>query len=323
MMPLPRFEVARPRDLETASRLLAEGAAAIVAGGTDLLVQLKHRRHAPRRLVTLDGIDALRGIHRDGDWLVVGAAERLAAIASSPLVRAMAPALAEAAGAVAHPQIRNVGTLGGNLCLDVRCRWVNRPATWREALGGCLKSEGDRCHVVEKGRRCVAALSADTIPALTALGAEARVFGQGAVRHRPVADLRTGDGVRPVDLAPGEIVTEVRVPIVAGRRSAYLKWAVRKAVDFPLVSAGLVIDLDDGHRIRDVAVVAGVLGPKPKVVAGLDRMRGRILDGAVAAEIAERTIDQCRPLPNVLYDPAYRRRLLGVLVRRQLQTWAS
>ncbi|RME25029.1 MAG: 4-hydroxybenzoyl-CoA reductase subunit beta, partial [Deltaproteobacteria bacterium] len=254
--------------------------------------------------------------------LRIGAGERLATVAADPRVRRVATALAEAAGAVAHPQARNMGTLGGNICLDVRCRYVNRTPLWRGALGGCLKAEGDRCHVVPGGRLCVAALSGDTVAPLVALGAEAEIASPAGRRRVPVAALRNKDGRQPLTLAADDIVVAVHLPAPApDQRSAYCKWALRNAVDFPLVSLAVVARLDDHGILSGLRIAAGALGPRPKRIDGFDDLDGRPLTRALAAEIADRAVRRIKPLPNVLHDPAHRRRIAGVILRRRLEAW--
>ncbi|RMG94213.1 MAG: hypothetical protein D6705_16740, partial [Deltaproteobacteria bacterium] len=172
MLRLPTFEVTQPSDLGEALEHLAVEGARPLGGGTDLLPNLKHRLGVPARLVSLARLDELRGIREEDGCVVIGAGTTLAEVADDPRVRAHAPALAAAAGRVASPLIRNMATLGGNVNLDTRCRYVNQTAFWRSAIGGCLKSEGQVCHVVPKGRNCVAAMSSDCVPVLVALGGE-------------------------------------------------------------------------------------------------------------------------------------------------------
>ncbi|MDF1563298.1 MAG: FAD binding domain-containing protein [Deltaproteobacteria bacterium] len=327
MMGLPPFALARPTELAAAIELLRAGGprARLLAGGTDLLVNLKHRLHEVDTLISLEGLAELRGLREEADGtLVLGANLKLVEVAADPRIRLRATALAEAAGEVAHPQARQMGTLGGNVCLDVRCRWVNRSPAWRASLGGCLKSEGEVCHVVPKGKNCVAALSGDTLPALAALRAEAVIAGPAGERRVPVEDLRGKDGREPLTLGPGEILVSLRIPPAAPlRRSAYQKWAVRGAVDFPLVGVGLSAEVREGATLHDIRIAVGVLGPRPKIVTGLQAYEGERADAALGRAIAERVCRQCTPLPNVLSDPDYRRRLLGVLVQRQIAAWGE
>jgi 4-hydroxybenzoyl-CoA reductase subunit beta len=327
MMPLPAFELARPRSLDEALSLLHDAGAdaRVLAGGTDLLVHLKQGITRPRLLVSVRALQELRGIHLDRDGaLCIGGGEALELVARSDLVRAHAPALAEACARVAHPQARAMGTLAGNLCLDVRCRYVDRSAPWRAALGGCIKTGAARCHVVPEGRRCVAALSGDTIAPLVALDADVELAGTRGWRRVPVATLRSADGCTPTTLLPGELVVRVRVPAgPLGRRSAYRKWAARRAIDFPLVSVALVCEPDDRGGIARLRIAVGALAARPRVISGLDQYRGQRLGASLARAVAADVFRQCVPLPNILYDPEHRRHVLAVLVRRELEAFAA
>ncbi|MFT4625571.1 MAG: 4-hydroxybenzoyl-CoA reductase beta subunit [Myxococcota bacterium] len=327
MMPLPRFEVERPSTAAEAVVLLTEAGdeGRILAGGTDLLVNLKHGLHPPRLLVSLGGIRALRGVCIDDDGaVVVGSGETLASLAINPTVLTHAPSLAHAASRVAGPQLRRMGTLGGNLCLDVRCQYINRTEAWRDSCNGCIKSGTDVCHVVPGGRRCVAALSGDTVAPLVSLGADVLVEGPQGRRTLDVASLRTTDGAAPLALEPGELVVAVRIPATSRRRlSSYAKWAVRGAVDFPLVGTAVACELDDDGRIADLKVVISVLGPKPKSIRKLDGFIGDRLTAETASAVGALAAKQSKPLPNVLYETSYRQRLIGVLVRRQLEAMAA
>ncbi len=275
----------------------------------------------------ITGLEALRGLSKTPEGgLRLGAGETLHTLASSVAIRELAPALAEACGRVAHPQVRNMGTLGGNVCLDTRCRWVNRSYSWRSALGGCLKAEGSQCWVVERGKRCVAAASGDSLAPLVALGAQVEIAGPAGPRVIDVLDLRHKDGAAPLTLARGELVQTIHLPpphqATSRRRSAYLRWARRRSIDFPLISVGLVLDEDERDAIASLEVVVTVLGPRPRRIKGLERFCGERLSPAVAAAVAEATNRQCTPLENVPFDAVWRRRALGVMVRRQLEGWA-
>ncbi|MBX3270483.1 MAG: FAD binding domain-containing protein [Sandaracinaceae bacterium] len=322
MLRMPRFALESPETLDDAVALAARGAR-LVAGGTDLLPNLKHHLERPERLVSLHRLAALRAIALDGDTLRVGCGATLTEIAADPRVRADFPSLAEAAGAVAGPQIRNRATLGGNLHLDTRCRYVNQTELWRSAIGGCLKSEGTVCHVVPKGQNCVAALSSDTVPVLIALDATLVLAGPSGRREVELAKYFTADGLAHTLRQPGEIATEVRVPRPRGPRAcAYVKWRPRASIDFPLVSVALRFDLDDERRVTLARVVAGVLGSKPREVEVPATVAGKRL-GEVAALVADAAYAKCKPLANVPYDPAYRRHLVRVLTRRAIERLAT
>ena len=189
MLTLPVFTWSRPKTVDEAMRVLAEnpGECLIVAGGTDAVPNLKHRLHEPKRLVHLGAVEELRGIRVTAEGLEVGALATLAELAAHPYVREHYAGVADAAANVASPQIRNMGTVGGNLCLDTRCTYYNQTFFWREALGFCLKKDGTRCHVVPQGKRCVAAHSSDVAPVWIALGAQVEIAtpaADGAVTRR-------------------------------------------------------------------------------------------------------------------------------------------
>src|SRR5690606_31561262 len=238
MLRLHSYAYERPESLEEALRIIAAnpGSAMPIAGGTDLMPNMKHQLFTPKRLVALRQIPELHGIHVENNELVIGAAETLTTLSRHPLVRKHAPSLARAAGLVAGPQLRNMGTIGGNLCLDTRCTYYNQTEFWRGALGFCLKKDGDVCHVTKVGKKCVAAHSADTPPVLMTLGALAIVEGPGGRREIPVSDFFVADGIVNTVRAREEIVREIRIPLhVSGRRQAYEKLRQRHAIDFPLL----------------------------------------------------------------------------------------
>ena len=324
MLRLPLFQVAAPDTLAGVVDALQAPGARLIAGGTDLLPNLKHHLDAPALLVSLQRVRELRGITRDeaAGALRIGAGVTLRELAEHPDVQLAFPSLAKSAGLVAAPTIRGMGTIGGNINLDTRCRYVNQTELWRQGIGGgCLKSEGDVCHVVPKGRNCVAAMSSDNVPVLISLGATIHLLGPDGPRDLPLADYFHADGVRHTHARPGELTTAVSVPLPrAPRRVDYIKWAVRQSIDFPLVSVALRFDLDadaPDAAITLARVVVGVLGAKPREVAKLDAVVGRRLsDPGVADDVADATHAQCKPLPNVPYDPAYRRAMLRVLTRR-------
>ncbi|MBZ0235113.1 MAG: FAD binding domain-containing protein, partial [Deltaproteobacteria bacterium] len=261
MLPLPPFEWLAPRSLVAALEALGEAPheTMLVAGGTDLVPNLKRGLHQPRRVLGLGRVDELARIDEDHDGgLRLGAGLTLERLASAPRVMERYPALAAAAAAAASPQLRRMGTLGGNLCLDTRCAYYDQSAFWRDALGHCLKTSGDTCHVVAGGRRCVAALAADTPAPLVAYGAEVELRSRRGARRIPLLELYGADGARHLTREPDEILTAVILPAPAPElRAAYVKLRARQAIDFPLLSVAAAVSEDD------VRVVIAALGPRP------------------------------------------------------------
>lgn len=331
MLRLPKFEVRTPTTLDEAVALLAEfGAdARVIAGGTDLLPNLKHELLSPRVLVSLARIDALHGIGDAGaGWLRIGATTSLADVAASERVRAHAPALAQAAGLVAGPQLRTMGTLGGNVLLDTRCQWYNQTYFWRQALGFCLKKDGTKCHVVEGGSKCVAAASNDTAPALMTLRAELLFVGPGGRRVVPIDDLWLADGAANKKCGADEVLVEVRLPpTAAGHRGAYGKLRDRASIDFPLLGVAVRLELDAKSVVTDADVVLTALQARPvRVKRASELLRGARTDGAefepAARAVAEQAQRQAHPMPNVPGDADWRRAMVPVYVRRTLEAAA-
>lgn len=322
MLRLPAFDAVAPASLDEAVALLSRPGARVIAGGTDILPNLKHRLDQPALLVSLGRIEALRRIEEDGDVLRIGAGATLSAVAEHELVRRHAPSLSQAAGLVASPLIRNSATLGGNVNLDTRCRYVNQTHFWRSAIGGCLKSEGDVCHVVPKGRSCVAAMSSDCVPVLLSLGASLRQIGPEGERTVAAADYYNSDGTAHTNARPGEITAEILVPIAARpTRAAYAKWTVRKSIDFPLVSVAMHFGLerdDVSAPITEAAVCVGVLAARPKLLNAAALVGRPLSAPETAAALGDLVFKQSKPLPNVPYEPEYRRKVLPVHARRAL-----
>jgi len=326
MLTLPRFEIVRARDVAGALDQLAKSPreTLVIAGGTDAVPNLKHRLHDQPRLLLIAGLGDLRFIRESADGVELGPLVTLAEIAAHPLLQRQYPSLVRAASLVASPQIRNMGTLGGNLCLDTRCTYYNQTYFWREALGFCLKKSGTICHVVPQGKRCVAAHSSDVAPALISLGASVEISSGGGRRIVALDDFFVGDGVHNNVLVPGELITRVIVPREwAGAAAAYLKLRPRAAIDFPMLSVAFAARLAGG-RCESARLVIGALGAKPRAVGGAAELaRGRALDDELGVTLAAAASKQCHPLINVAYDPDYRQAMVPVLVRRAVRAAAG
>jgi len=333
MLRLHEYRYHRPGRLAEALELLhGRDGAMPIAGGTDLVPNMKHRLFTPHHLVGLKGVEEMRGIRlldaegrpaadeRGAAQLAIGATETLATVARDPLVRRFFPSLAAAAGQVAGPQIRNQGTLGGNLCLDTRCTYYNQSLFWRQALGFCLKKDGDVCHVTRVGKKCVAAHSADTAPALITLGASVDLAGADGERSVGVDEFFVADGVWNTVRRPDQLLVRVRIPLPApGLRTAYRKLRQRNSIDFPLLSIALAADLADDGTVNAMSLVVSALGSRPRVVSGLDRVaQGKPLADVTDA-VARQAHKQCHPLENIIVSPEWRRAMVPVYVRRALR----
>jgi 4-hydroxybenzoyl-CoA reductase subunit beta len=292
-----------------------------VAGGTDLIPNMKHRLFEPTHLIALKSVTELSGIREENGDLRIGSAETLAEVAGHPEVQKLFPALADAAGHVAGPQLRNAGTIGGNLCLDTRCTYYNQTSFWRGALGYCLKKDGTVCHVTNVGKKCVAAHSADTPPVLMTLGAMVTLAGPDGERRLPIEEFFITDGIYNTRRTPAEIVTEIRIPVgAASRRQAYAKLRQRKSIDFPLLTVAVSADIEGNGTVQSINGVVTALGARPRALSGWDDLAvGGTLDADMIDELAERAHEQCHPLENLIVDADWRRAMVPVYVRRVLE----
>src|SRR5438132_12435670 len=315
MMTLPDLTVLRPASVaEAVEALRANPGARVLAGGTDIVPNLKYGMYDTQHLVALRGLSKeLRYVREEDDFVKLGA---LCSIDQLSREASMLPALADACAQIAGPQLRRMGTLGGNLCLDTRCVYINQTYFWRSALGFCLKKDGTLCHVVAGGQRCVAAASNDTAPVLLALGASVRTVSPRGERVLPLEEFYLADGVHNTVLAPDELLVEVRVPAAAATlRQAFHKLRTRAAIDFPALNLAVALRTEEG-TLRSVRLCVGALAARPALAKGLDALVGKPADQWLAVELGRRAHKQCKPLTNIGVDPDWRRDVLPVLVRR-------
>jgi 4-hydroxybenzoyl-CoA reductase subunit beta len=318
VLTLPALDVHRPQSVGEALRVLAEHPGArILAGGTDLVPNLKYGMYQTGHLVALRGLSGeLRYVSSTPEEIRLGALCTIDGLSRDGIVTRELPALAEACAQIAGPQLRRMGTLGGNLCLDTRCVYVNQTYFWRSALGFCLKKDGTVCHVVEGGRRCVAAASNDTAPVLLALSASVRLVSPRGERILRLEEFYLPDGVHNTVLAPDELLLEVRVPRAAARwKQAFHKLRTRAAVDFPAMNLAVALDLD-GEIVRGARLCVSALAARPALIKGLDDLAGRRADRSFAEDLGRRARKQCSPLTNISVDPSWRREILPILVKR-------
>ena len=310
MVPLPPFPLLPPATLEEAARLAAEPHARLIAGGTGLLPSLRQAIGAPRTLVSLEALEELRTIEAfQGGWRI-GASVRLQELVDRPEIP---PALREAARSVGAPGHRAAGTLGGNLCLDTPCIYYNQSEHWRRSNGYCLKLGGDTCHVAPQGRKCRAAYCGDLAPALLVL--EARV--ETTAGNTPLEDLYRDDGASHLALAPGEIVSAVRLPAPQGR-SGYAKARARGALDYPLAGVAIALALREGRVARLRVALTGT-NSRPFLLAGTEVFVGARPDEATAAALVKLVQKQAAPMRTTVGAADYRRQAAAILARRLLE----
>ncbi len=317
-MSLPEFQYLRPRSIDEAIEMLGKHAPSvqILAGGTDLLPSLKQQLFAPRHLVDLGGVRELRAILPAGGGLQIGAMTTLTSLERSREVAQRYPVLHEAVKTVASPVLRNMGTVGGNICLDTRCLWYNQSLAWRKSCGFCIKRDGDLCHVAPGGSKCWAAFSADTPPALLCLEAEIEIASPRGVRRMPLAEFYNNDGVDRMKLAKDELLTRVILPArTAGWRGAYRKLRVRGSIDYPL--AGVAVALQRNGTVSEARIAITGVNPAPLLVRA-DSLTGRELSDELAAQVADVAAKAAKPLTTSALTPEYRREMVRVFTRRAL-----
>jgi 4-hydroxybenzoyl-CoA reductase subunit beta len=320
---MPPFEVHSPTSAAQAATLYERlDEAMYIAGGTDLLVNLKHGLHRPSHLISLSGIAELKEISQEPDGtLRIGAGNSLHRVANNPLVVEGAPGLARAASVVAGPQHRRMGTIGGNVMLDTRCLFYNQSASWRNAIGYCLKRDGDWCHVIGSAKACVAAQSSDTVPMLIALGAQLVVHAQEGPQILELESLFTKDGrlERVHAVKPGALVTEIRIPPrAAGHRSTYRKVRQRDSIDYPMLGVAVSAAFD-GSALTHLSIVLGAMLPRPRRLGKLDGFLGAPLTDQAIEQIAERAYKAARPVANIAAAPEWRREMARVELDQALR----
>lgn len=335
MMRLPKFEYRAARTVDEALAWLGEYAPALdkdpeartmlLAGGTDVLPNMKHKVFMPKVVVGLRGVAALRGIsERPDGGLRIGAGVRLSEVAASPLVRSRYPALAQAAESVSTPQLRQMGTIGGNLCLDTRCNYYNQSEFWRRAREFCLKKGSEICRVAPNGTGCYAVSSCDTAPALIAFGATARVAARDGAREVPVAALYADDGIHPVHLREGEVLTDIILPPLEGDwRSTYEKYRVRGAFDFPIASVAAAARFDGAVCVEARLTLQGVATAPLELPEADALLAGQSWTPDLIEAAADIALRAAHPMDNTSGTIALRKRAIRAYTRNALVALAG
>ena len=326
MIRLPAFDYIAPRSVEDAVRHLADRApdAMLVAGGTDLFPNMKRGQFEPKTLIGLRGIRELAGVSGDaGAGLTIGAATTLSAVAAHPDVARRYPALATAAGLVSSPQLRNAGTLGGNVCVDTRCNYYNQSYAWRKAIGFCMKKDGDICLVAPGSPRCWAVSSSDTAPVLWSLGAQVRLASASGERTAPIAALYRDDGIEYLAKRRDEILTEIMLPAADGWRSEYLKLRRRGSFDFPVLGVAVAARME-GEVVREARIVLGAVASLPReATTAAQALVGQRLTDEIITRAADLAAGPSKPLDNTDFTHPYRKKMTRVFVARALRRIAG
>ncbi len=320
MLRLPPFEYLIPGSVDEAVQLLLAhpGEAMLVAGGTDLFPNMKRRQFEPKFLVGLGGLGELRGI-RNGSGYIIGAGTTLTQLAADTRVQRDYPALATAAGLVSSPQLRNAGTIGGNLCLDTRCNYYDQTYFWRKSIGFCMKKDGDICLVAPGGHRCWAISSTDCAPVAVALDVHVRLVGPQGTREIPAAALYRDDGMNYMTKAADEILTALILPPADGTKSIYLKLRRRGSIDFPLLGVACALRFAPNGLVEHARIVLGAIASHPvEAVAAAKILIGNKLEPGVIAAAAEAAYKPSKPMDNADASYAWRKKMVRVYVERAL-----
>lgn len=317
MMRLPLFEFRAPRSIEEGVRILdGEGSNAMpLAGGTDLLPNMKRRQQVPRTVMSLRCIEDLTRVQLEHSGVRLGACVTLADISVDSRFRNGLTALVQAASLVATPPIRNMATLGGNLCLDTRCNYYDQNYEWRKAINFCLKKDGNTCWVAPGSPKCMAVSSTDTAPALIALGARTCLVSLGKEREVPLAELYNNDGLDYIRRRPNELLTEVLLDSLHGWKSTYWKLRRRGAFDFPVLSVAAAARISADGVVEEARIVIGSASSRPLIAAeSAKSLLGRRLGADSIAEAAALAARIAKPLDNTDFDMSWRKKVSGEFV---------
>ncbi len=323
MLRLPPFEYLAPHTVDEAVQMLAARApeAMYVAGGTDLFPNMKRRQLEPKYLIGLNGLRELRGI-TNGNGLAIRAGTTLTQVSNDAQVQANYPALATAAGLVSTPQLRAMGTLGGNLCLDTRCNYYDQTYWWRKSIAFCMKKDGELCWVAPGSPRCWAVSSTDCAPVVLALDGKVRLVGPQGARMIPARALYRDDGMNYLAKAPDEILTDIILPPSEGVQSVYLKLRRRGSFDFPILGVAAALRFAPNGEVEDAHLVLGGVASHPlECVESARMLVGQKLTPDLIDAAAEAAWKPARPLDNTDMSNSYRKKMTRVYVKRALESF--
>jgi 4-hydroxybenzoyl-CoA reductase subunit beta len=319
MLRLPSFRYLRPTTLSEALRMKSDAGpeGTYVAGGTDLYPNMKRRQQEPKTVISLMGVPELKATV----GTVLGAGLTLSELSVLPSFRRSYPAVVQAASLVSTPLLRNMGTLGGNLCLDTRCNYYDQTYEWRKAIDFCMKKDGHICWVAPSSPRCWAVTSSDLAPVMVALGAEYLLAGPAGERVVPAARFYNNDGINYLTKQPDEVLLEVRLPPPAPPGvwdAVYHKLRRRGSFDFPVLGVAAWVRWD-GDRVTDARVVLGGVASWPQEIPETaTALRGSTLAPEAIAAAADAAYRPAKPMDNTDFDLSWRKQMTRVYVTRAL-----
>jgi len=315
MLRLPFFSYLQPKSLAEALRMKSDAGAdgMFVAGGTDLYPNMKRRHQEPRVVISLMGIPELRTMEREN----VGTCVTLSTLSNTPSFQHSA--VATAARLVSTPLLRNMGTLGGNLCLDTRCNYYNQSYEWRKSIDFCMKKDGHICWVAPSSPRCWAVSSSDVAPVMVAIGAEYRLMGPQGERVVPAGRFYQNDGINYLTKQPDEILVDVRLPAPNGWDAVYHKLRRRGAFDFPVLGVAAWVQRKGKNVVSARIVLGGVASYPQEVPEAGAALQGAPLSDESIAAAAEAAYRPSKPMDNTDFDLSWRKQMTRVYVARALQ----
>jgi 4-hydroxybenzoyl-CoA reductase subunit beta len=294
-----------------------------VAGGTDLWPNMKRRHQQADTVVGLRSVPGLRGIRESNGEIAIGAMTTLTEVARNELVARAHPAVAQAVASISSPVLRNMGTLGGNLCLDTRCTYYNQNEEWRQSIDYCMKEAGQVCWVAPGSSRCWAISASDSAPALCATGARVKLVSAEGERVIPIPELFADDGIQYLTKRPDEILTEIVLPAPNGTRVSFRKLRRRGSIDFAVLTVATAVELADDGTVGDVRIYLGAVTSFPSPAHEAEaHLRGKKLDEETIAEAARLARKTSTPLDNTDFVPQWRGKMVEKYVRDSLRELA-
>jgi 4-hydroxybenzoyl-CoA reductase subunit beta len=324
-MRLPDFQYVEPKSIQEACLFLKDHSqeSKIMGGGTDLLPSMKERILKPKYVVYLGAIPNLDRIEFDEHLgLRIGALVKLRSLERSRVVLERYPLIAQTASEVGSVQLRQMGTVGGNLSLDTRCYYYNQSDFWRKCRPTCIKMGGEKCNAISGGKKCFAVFSGDLAPALIALGSKITLVSSKGERRLPLSDFYTGDGAKPLAIKPDEILIGVDVPMVPKDAfSVYFKYRIRRSVDFPLASVATMLIFGREKKVcHEAKVVIGAVNTRPEELKEIDGLlRGKEFTSSLIEEASSLAFKMAKPVANAASSPSYRKKIIKIFIEKALR----